>query len=221
MPACGYRVLKLRAAEGPPAQGEPSEGTTIESDTYRVTFDPPHDGGSPASSTRNSARNWWTPGPPSKLNQYVYAAGGKDTKIVNMTGKPVNFSRSPPPGRPRARKLRFGTMGEMMIVETSGTMAPKITSRVIVEGIETDRHHQSSRQDADLRQGRGVLRISVRGRTPDVPLRGVGRVVCANTGMLPGGCREWFTVQHFVEIDRGDAAITWARPTPRWPASRT
>jgi alpha-mannosidase len=30
--------------------------------------------------------------------------------------------------------------------------------------------------------------------------------------MRPGGCREWFTVQHFVEIDRGDAAITWATP---------
>ena len=30
--------------------------------------------------------------------------------------------------------------------------------------------------------------------------------------MLPGACLDWFTVQHFVEVAGGNAAIAWATP---------
>jgi len=30
--------------------------------------------------------------------------------------------------------------------------------------------------------------------------------------MLPGACLDWFTVQHFVEIDSPQGAVTWATP---------
>ena len=30
--------------------------------------------------------------------------------------------------------------------------------------------------------------------------------------MLPGACLEWFTVQHFVEVDAGDGAVCWSTP---------
>ena len=30
--------------------------------------------------------------------------------------------------------------------------------------------------------------------------------------MLPGACLDWFTVQHFVEVEGRDAAIAWATP---------
>jgi hypothetical protein len=30
--------------------------------------------------------------------------------------------------------------------------------------------------------------------------------------MLPGGCRDWFCVQHFVEVEGRDATIAWATP---------
>ena len=37
-------------------------------------------------------------------------------------------------------------------------------------------------------------------------------IVNANRDMLPGACLDWFTVQHFVEVAGGRAAIAWATP---------
>jgi hypothetical protein len=35
---------------------------------------------------------------------------------------------------------------------------------------------------------------------------------CGSPFMLPGACHDWFTVQHFVEVEDGDAAVAWATP---------
>jgi hypothetical protein len=37
-------------------------------------------------------------------------------------------------------------------------------------------------------------------------------IINANKDMLPGACLDWFTVQHFVEIEGRDATIAWATP---------
>jgi alpha-mannosidase len=37
-------------------------------------------------------------------------------------------------------------------------------------------------------------------------------IVNANTDMLPTACLDWFTVQHFVEVEAPDVAIAWATP---------
>jgi hypothetical protein len=37
-------------------------------------------------------------------------------------------------------------------------------------------------------------------------------IVNANRDMLPGACLDWFTVQHFVEVEGRDATIAWATP---------
>ena len=211
VPACGYRVLKLRAAEQPPVQGEPSEGSTIESDVYRVTFDP-QDGAITSIVDKELGKELVDAKAPFKLNQYVYAAGGKDARIVNMTGKPQKLTITTPKTA-TLRKLRFGALGEMMVVETAGTMAPKITSRVVV-GKGLKRIDIINRLDKTLTYDKeGVyFAFPFAAQRPTFRYEVPAGVVCANTGMLPGGCREWFTVQHFVEIDRGDAAITWATP---------
>ena len=37
-------------------------------------------------------------------------------------------------------------------------------------------------------------------------------IVNANKDMLPGACLDWFTVQHFVEVEGRDATVAWATP---------
>jgi hypothetical protein len=37
-------------------------------------------------------------------------------------------------------------------------------------------------------------------------------IVNPNKDMLPGACLDWFSVQHFVEVEGRDAAIAWATP---------
>ena len=101
-----------------------------------------------------------------------------------------------------------------MIVETSGTMAPKITSDVIVwddiKRIDIINHlNKTLTYDKE-----GVyFAFPFAGPAADLPLRGARpAIVNANKDMLPGACLDWFTVQHFVEIEGRDAAIAWATP---------
>jgi hypothetical protein len=37
-------------------------------------------------------------------------------------------------------------------------------------------------------------------------------IVNANKDMLPGACLDWFTVQHFVEVEGKEATVAWATP---------
>ncbi len=37
-------------------------------------------------------------------------------------------------------------------------------------------------------------------------------IVNANRDMLPGACLDWFTVQHFVEVEGRAATVAWATP---------
>ena len=79
VPACGYRVLKLAAAQSG-RQPQPAEGTVIESRFYRVQFDPA--GGITSIRDKELDRELVDPKAPYRLNQYVYVAGGKGTRIV-------------------------------------------------------------------------------------------------------------------------------------------
>ena len=92
-------------------------------------------------------------------------------------------------------------------------MAPKIISAVTVwddiKRIDIVNHLDKT-QTYD-KEG-GLLRLPLRRRQADLPLRGAGGIVNANTDMLPGACLDWFTVQHFVEVEGRDAAIAWATP---------
>ena len=116
VPACGYRVLKLGPAQ--PAGRDPSriEGNVIESRFYRVTFDPAT-GGIMSILDKESGRELVDPKAPYRLNQYLYVAGGKGTRIVENGPEPkLKIST---PQKATLRRCKLGDLGEMMIVETS------------------------------------------------------------------------------------------------------
>jgi hypothetical protein len=107
----------------------------------------------------------------------------------------------------------LGNLGERMIIESAGAMAPRIVTEVTVWN--------------DLRRVDIVNRLTktqtyekeaVYFAFPFAADRPTFRYECpagivnANTDMLPGACLDWFAVQHFVEIESGDAAVAWATP---------
>ena len=101
----------------------------------------------------------------------------------------------------------------MMIVETSAAMTPKITSTVIVwddvKRIDIVNHlTKTLTYDKE-----GVyFAFPFAAEKPTFRYEVPAGIVNANTDMLPGACLDWFTVQHFVEVEGDDGAIAWATP---------
>jgi len=215
VPACGYRVLKL-GAEASPVKAKPADGTVIESRFYRVQFDPA--GGIVSVRDKELDRELVDSKAPYRLNQYVYVAGGKGTMIEGFNG-PI------PPDTPQAKleisvpqkatlhRAQLPGIGEIMRVETTGTMAPKITSEIIVwEAVKridiVNRLTKTLTYDKE-----GVyFAFPFASEEPTFRYEAPAAIVNANTDMLPGACLDWFTVQHFVEVAGRDVAIAWATP---------
>jgi hypothetical protein len=150
---------------------------------------------------------------PHALNQYLYVSGGEGSRIVMNPNGPEPELRISKPTSARLQRFRLGELGERMVVETPGPMAPRLVSEITVWN--------------DLRRVDFVNRFSktktynkeaVYFAFPFAAEKPVFRYQCpagivnANRDMLPGACLDWFSVQHCVEIDAGDAAITWATP---------
>ena len=128
VPACGYRVLKL----GPPGQrrkAESAEGNVIESRAYRIKFDSAS-GGIASIIDKDSGRELVDAKAPYRLNEYLYVAGGKGTRIVENGPEPKLTISTPQKATLRREKL--GDLGERMVIETSAAMTPTIVSVVTV-----------------------------------------------------------------------------------------
>ena len=211
VPACGYRVLKL----GPQAKGpatQPEAGNSIESRFYRVEFDP--DGGGVVSiRDKELDRELVDPKAPFRMNQYVYAAGGKGSRIVMNPAGPVPELKITTSGKAKLQRRRKAGVGEMMAVETSGTMAPGIVSAVLVwDDIKRIDFVNFVKKELTYDKEGVYFAFPFAPKQPTLRYEAPGAIVNANKDMLPGACLNWFTVQHFVEVEGRDAAITWATP---------
>ncbi len=210
VPPCGYSLL-----EGDrffPVIGQPAEGTAIESRHYRVEFDPAT-GGIKSVRDKELGKELIDPKAPYGANQYVYVGGGNGSRIVANHNGPVPKLTISTSGQAKLRCLRFPNVGEMMIVESSGTMAPKIASAVVVFD-DVKRIDFDNRLTKTLTYDKeGVyFAFPFAAEKPTFRYECPAGIVNANKDMLPGACLDWFTVQHFVEIEGKDATIAWATP---------
>ncbi|MHB1037129.1 MAG: glycoside hydrolase family 38 N-terminal domain-containing protein [Pirellulales bacterium] len=209
VPACGYRVLKLEPrAERPVAK--PAEGTTIESRYYRVEFDPAT-GAVTSIRDKESNRELVDPKAPYRLNQYLYVTGGKDTRIVE--GGPEAKVAIATPEKATLRRISLGNLGEKMIVQTSAAMTPKITSEITVWN-DVRRVDIANRLTKTQTYDKEAVYFAFpfAAEKPTFRYEVPDGIVSPNTDMLPGACLDWFTVQHFVEIESRDSTIAWATP---------
>jgi len=214
VPACGYRVLKL-APQANQVQPKPAEGTVIESRFYRVQFDPA--GGISSIHDKELDRELVDAKAPHRLNEYLYVAGGNGSRLVCQEeptdDMPVPKLRISVPEKATLHRAQLPGLGEMMRVETAGTMAPKITSRIIVwdavKRIDIVNHlTKTLTYDKE-----GVyFAFPFEPKEPTIRYEAPAAIVNANRDMLPGACLDWFTVQHFVEVEGRDVAIAWATP---------
>jgi hypothetical protein len=211
--SCGYKLKRLVPARPEDLEWrrpQPAEGNLIESRYYRVAFDPAS-GGITSIIDRQSGRELVDPKAPYRLNQYLYVAGGKGTRIVENGPEPKLTISTP--RKATLHRYKLGVLGEMMVVETSCAMTPKITSTVYVWN-DRKRIDIENRLTKTLTYDKeaAYFAFPFAAQKPTFRYEIPAGVVCANTDMLPGACLDWFTVQHFVEIESAEGAITWATP---------
>jgi hypothetical protein len=191
---------------------EPAEGNAIEGKYYRVEFDPAT-GGINSIRDKELGKELVDRKAGYGVNQYVYVAGGNGTRIVSNPTGPVPKLSITTSGPAKLRRFLYPNIGEMMIVEASGTMAPKIAGAVFVyddlKRIDFDNHvTKTLTYDKE-----GVyFAFPFAAEKPTFRYECPVGIVNANKDMLPGACLDWFTVQHFVEIEGKDATIAWATP---------
>jgi hypothetical protein len=209
VPAYGYRTLKLAAGERPAAQ--PAEAAAIESRFYRIEFDPAT-GAARSIFDKTENRELLDPAAPYGANQYLYVSGGDGSRIV--AGGPVEPKLTvTSPQKATLRRVKLATLGERMIVETSAPQTPRLVSEVTVWN-DLKRVDFANRLTKTLTYKKeGVyFAFPFAGQKPTFRYEVPAGVVCANTEMLPGACYDWFTVQHFVEVESAAGAVAWATP---------
>lgn len=206
VPPCGYRVVRLGQAKAE----TPAEGTTIESTYYRVSFDPAT-GSITSIFDKELKRELVDPKAPYRLNQYLYVAGGEGSRIIEHGAEPKLTITWPE--KATLRRLRVGDLGEKMVIETSATMTPKIVTEVTVWN-DIRRVDVTNRltKTQTYKKEAVYFAFPFAAEKPTFRYEVPCGIVNANTDMLPTACLDWFTVQHFVEVEAPDVAITWATP---------
>ncbi|MCX7046517.1 MAG: polysaccharide lyase family protein [Candidatus Sumerlaeota bacterium] len=221
LPPCGYLVLKLEKSSDisasaqstqPTESTQSTQGSTIESRFYRVTFDPAT-GAIKSLFDKEINRELADPKAPYRLNQYLYVAGGKGSRIVMNANGPQPQLAVSVPEKATLRRVKLGTIGERMTVETSAQMTPKIIAEITVwndiKRVDiVNRLTKTQTYDKEA----AYFAFPFAAQKPTFRYECPAGIVNANKDMLPGACLDWFCVQHFVEIESGDAAIAWATP---------
>jgi hypothetical protein len=210
VPASGYRVLKL--GPKPASPGQQAAGAALESVFYQVKFNPVN-GAVISLVDKELNRELVDSNAPCQLNQYLYVAGGKDSRIVMNPRNPEPELTVSTPETATLRRIRLGDLGERMIIETSAVMAPRIVTEVTVWN-----HLRRVDIVNRLYKTQTYEKEAVYFSFPFAAVKPTFRYECpvgivnANTDMLPGACLDWFAVQHFVEIESRDVSIAWASP---------
>ena len=210
VPSCGYRALRLGPkADVPTAQ--PLEGTRIESRFYSLQFDPTT--GAITSLMDEELDRELVDGKASyQLNQYLYVSGGDDSRIVRDQSPDAELVIHSPE-KATLRAVSLGELGQRMIIESSAEMTPAITTEVTVWN-DLKRVDISNRLTKTRTHDKEAVYFAYPFAADKPTFRYEAPLVIQRPDehMLPGACLDWFTVQHFVQVESSDAAITWSTP---------
>ena len=210
VPPCGYRVYRLRPGSVP----EPAESARSrrqENRFYRIEVDP-KTGAVASLVDKQLGRELVDRTAPYGLNQYLYVSGGKGTRIETGRGPAPDLKISTTADA-RVRCLRLGTIGRRMIIESSATMTPRLVTEITLWN-EVKRIEFVNRVTKKLTYDKEAVYFAFpfAAANPAVRYEAPLAVMRPDKDLLPGACRDWFTVQHFVEVSSKNAAVVWATP---------
>ena len=128
------------------------------------------------------------------LNDYFYVAG-RDPKDPQRNG-PVNI-----------RIKEQGPLVASLLIESDAPGCHKLTRELrIIDGIDKEKIYKQEGVHLafSFNVPKGVMRM-------DTPWA----VVQPEVDQLPGSCKNYFTVQRWVDVSNRDYGVTWAKPVPK------
>ena len=190
--ACRYSVGAGAASSTGSAR---AEGTTLAANSLTVEVDPATGA---ITSLKAGPRELVDPSGAVGLNQYVYLPGG------NVKDAQAN-------GAVQIRVLERGPLVASLEIASDAPGCNRLVRQIrVVDGL--DRVELSNMVDKKAIRDKEGIHFGFGFRVPD----GVVRmdlpwaVARPEVDQLPGACKNWFTVQRFVDISNDQSGVTWA-----------
>lgn len=197
VPAFGAERFLLTPHRVAVAPGARADGLVLETSSLRVELDPAS-GAVKSLRLKGLDHEFADPAAPVELNDFRYVLG-------------TNTAAAQPNGPVTISVLDSGPLVAALRIESDAPGCNHLTRDVrVVEGLDQVKFvdsvdRKSVRQKDAVRFGFGfnVPGGTIRMETP-------WAVVRPNADQLPGSCRNWFSVQRWLDVSKNEYGITWA-----------
>jgi alpha-mannosidase len=204
VPSMGYRVYRIESSRTAPPPPEPKPANSIENEFYRVTVDP-NRGGVSSVFDKQAGRELVDPKSPYLLDQYVYVAGGDNTRLIHISEHlPIaNLTVSAAAGA--AGVMAVSTpWGQSLNYRASGPHAPRIDVEIRLFHGEKKIEIVNRLQKEPVNDKEAIyFAFPFAATQPQFEYEGQSGTVNPARDELAGGCREWYAAGHWARVSGG------------------
>jgi len=204
VPAMGYRVYRIETSQGAPASPQPKPANTIENQFYRVTVDPRR-GGISSVFDKPAGRELVDPKSPYLFDQYLYVAGGDNTRLIHISEHLPNANLTVSPAAAATAVNAVATpWGQSLRYRVSGRAAPRIEVEIRLFNGEKKIEIVNRLQKEPVNDKEAIyFAFPFAAPQPEFEYEGQNGTVDPARDELAGGCREWYTVGHWARVSGG------------------
>ena len=204
VPSMGYRVYRIESNRTAAAPPEPKPANSIENEFYRVTVDA-NRGGVSSVFDKQAGRELVDLKSPYLLDQYVYVAGGDNTRLIHISEHlPIaNLTVSLAVGA--AGVMAVSTpWGQSLNYRASGPHAPGIDVEIRLFDGDKKIEIVNRLQKEPVNDKEAIyFAFPFAATEPQFEYEGQSGTVNPARDELAGGCREWFAAGHWARVSGG------------------
>jgi hypothetical protein len=213
VPAWGYAALPL--ITGTPAavqMTEMSGSPTLENEAFRLALDPAS-GGITSLQDKTAGRELVDPSAPQRLNEYLYVSGGDGSNIVDLGANRVAQLTIHTPESVRVVRQALPGLGERLIVRSRAEKTPAIEQQYTlwIGSRRVDIRNRLTRTAVRAMEA-AYFAFPFAARRPDMRIEIPNGVLRPDIDQLPGACKDWYCLQHWMTVGDGERRIVWASP---------
>ena len=217
IPAWGYVACPL--VQGKPGQAksrhyEMGAAIVLENRHYRVAVDSQR-GCITSLIDKATGRELVDQGAGYGLGEYLYVSGGDGTNIVDIgANKPAELTIHEP-HEPNAAdvpdELRFEGVCETLSVVGQAEKTPLVWTRItLYDAVPRVDLRVQLRRFGERKKEAAYIAFPFAAADPEVRLEIPNGVMRPEVDQLPGGCKEWYALQHFARVRSDAGEIAWA-----------
>ena len=213
IPPWGYVVCPL--VEGDPvprAEAQEVSAPVLENEHLRLEFDR-KTGGIASLTDKQTGRELADPAAPHRLNEYLYVSGGDGTNIVDIGAKKPAELTVHEPTEVRFVRWVVPAMGSMVVMEAQCEKTPELQSIVMLpDGVPAVWITNNVTREAERKKEAAYFAFPFAAEQPEIRMEIPNGVMRPEIDQLPGACRDWYAMQHWVRIADGESGVALASP---------